>query len=451
MVHQLEEEISQLTDKLKCNDDYDIEEMQEIPPPPKAPMEALEKIGPPAVEALVNLALEKPGHYSADYATEILGRIHDPRIPSLLLTIMDAFREVASTVDSAIFALRQQGSKALEPLLQYAVTARKNKDAWRWLGAMEGLEFQRDSRIVDELLLGLQVFDEIIESIISLLAAQGNRRAVDPIVAILREEPDFEEAKWALQKLLSPSEYQPIFKNFGILGPERFKALATKLERAAREFKWLWDQTIWEGDDAEQLIDLVRRYKQLALYCSLVMDLHEIVADEGFSLEAERLKAVEKSFLDSLTKVLQERYDLQTAIKLSVEEDIFLMKEATGYTYPHLAKGQVDGTPHLRRLADQLIKWLQDHGFSVSWRTFAITDQTLFARRGVSNALQVCFVGVGTMFSGLGAGRVVLSMPEGGWTDEDAISFETDFWKTVDMLIKSILGRTIKKRRLDFE
>lgn len=451
MVRQLEEKISQLTDQLKCNDGYDFEEMQEIPPPPTDPMEALEKIGSPAVEALVNLALEKPSYYSADYATEILGRIHDPRIPSLLLTIMDAFQEVAYTSDSVIFAMKQQGPEALELFLQYAVTARKNKDERRWLGAMEGLEFQLDTRVADELLLGLQAFDEILEATISLLAEQGDRRAVDSIVTILMEEPDFEEAKLALRKLLSPSVYRPIFENLGILGPERYKTLATQLERAAREFKWLCDLTIWEGDDAEQLNDLILRRKQLALYCSLVGDLHEIIADEGFLHEAEPLKEAEKRFLDSFTNVLRERDDLQTAVNLSVNEDVHLVKEATGYRYPGLARGQVDGTPHLRRLAEQLIKWLRDHGFCVSWQTFAITDHTLFARRGVSNALQACIVGVGTKSSERGAGRVVLSIPEGGWTDVDATSFESDFWKTVDALVQVILGRTIKKKRADTE
>ncbi len=209
--------VSELIEHLKCNDEIDSEKVNNDPPSPNDAMKALEKIGIPAVEALTQLAIRKLGHYSSSYAIEILGRIRHAEAASGLLRIMDAIKDSEYIADQVIFSLQNLEVNAIEPVLAYAATARRDNDEWKWLGAMEGIYHNRDSRIVDELLLSISsgfAFD--IEFTLSVLGDQGDKRAIDYLVTMLQDDFFSEEAKTALQQLLSPSEYRATLERLGM-------------------------------------------------------------------------------------------------------------------------------------------------------------------------------------------------------------------------------------------
>ena len=142
--------------------------------------EALAAIGPPAVPALVGVALGKEKQ-SAGFAIAALAEIRDPRAVEPLATVARG----ESHSRAAIAALEKQGSPAVPALI--GLLGEKSWDVQR--EAIRALGRLGDPRAVEPLLAVLQEPDGLRRAEVeSALGMIGDRRALPALRALEREE-----------------------------------------------------------------------------------------------------------------------------------------------------------------------------------------------------------------------------------------------------------------------
>lgn len=149
-------------------------------------LDAIESIGQPAVESLLE-ALKDPEGAIRRFAARLLGRIRDPRaIEPLGMALYDMHFEVGQAAAESLAGFGEAGLRVLGEAL-------KHPEAWLRQHAVFGLTLSGDKRIVPVLLNMLADPErEVVKQVIQSLGKLKDQRALPALQAIAIRRADRE-------------------------------------------------------------------------------------------------------------------------------------------------------------------------------------------------------------------------------------------------------------------
>lgn len=451
-----QDKIVALLEQLQRNDHLDPFEQAKHPPNPQKAMRSLIQLGPTVIKPLKELALTNLSKYSSDYAVDILGEVPDQQATKSLLEILDASVKADLVCDGIVYSLEKQGPESQDLILNHAIRARKRRDWTTWNWAMEGLKTQKSPKIVDEILQGLNEGNEFTRGgIPTMLATQEDKRVIPTLIKLLKEEDKEEETfyttRLALRELLPPSEYRQLFESVGIIGSERNTKFAESLARMADDMRRIFWKADWEGDNAEELNQLISSEKELNVFNWLFEELEDLLIDEGYRQEGMNLKKIRDKISKQQMKIWEKSKPFQPLMDYSKNRDVYLFKDPIGFAYPKLATSQSEPNPHLEALFQHLTGWLHQQNFRLNWRTYSGSSRTIWIQKKKGDTFQTANISLRKSDSRRALGEVKLQFIENNWSAEDTAQFEQIFWKQVNTLVDTILNQAVKPEPITFE
>lgn len=164
---------------------------------------ALEKLGAPAVEPLINYVRNDQAEpWIRDSAIRSLARIADPRALDVLIEILETSRDVGVIGQAAEGLSRIGGPRAVDALAR-AFLHDPRGGGFNYAVAQPLEQLHSLDRLLEPLLEAIQTPDWSLPQQVDLLVRIGDKRAIEPLhKALMQAPPMFEQViRDALQKL----------------------------------------------------------------------------------------------------------------------------------------------------------------------------------------------------------------------------------------------------------
>ena len=264
METEIHRQISKLIKKLKMNDGKRASDYEEEPKEPKGVMDALVKIGEPAVEPLLEL-LKDTSRYSCLYAIKVLGEVQDPRAvqPIIEAFSSEGFAEEfwrGEDYEEPRLALQKIGLPALEPTLNYLKEKREKDNEIGMCNALEILAGIKDEKSFMALVNMLShPNSEVQDTAIMLLGDYGDKRAVEYLKKLLENVDARNTVADAIRKLVSAREYREIIAPYPFADLDSYRR---EIDMYLRDIEYAHKHpSRFEGDNAEELSAIAQEYK----------------------------------------------------------------------------------------------------------------------------------------------------------------------------------------------
>lgn len=438
--------IEKLIGELKVNDEKAASEYEETPKEPREAINALVKIGRPAVESLLKL-LKDDSKYSCLYAIKVLGEIRDPRavepiIEAFSRSDLEAFDD-EEDYDQPRLALQKIGIPALEPILNYLEQAKKKDNIDGVVFSIRTLGHIKDEKAFMALVNMLpDPNKEFVEWAISSLETYGDKRAIEPLKKLLENIDTRDAAVEALRKLMPPQQYRDTIAPYAL---EHLKPLRDEIDRSLRTLEYAHEDAQepsprFEGDDAQELNAIalersIRESVENLLESAIELGVYEAVIpdDVGNKLSRELWKTQEK--WRKFKNEHEEEMDI-------VQGRISIVSEMTK-SYKGLTRTSWGPNPKLDDLRMKIWEWLKKQEFLVTRE-----HSHLWARKRKKEARKGCYVAVVRDDERPRSwGLVHLSLWGEAWTSSETETFTNAFWEYVEKITTQLVG----KRKLQIQ
>ena len=333
------ETIEKLINELKVNDmeKEKLYGLERFPEEPREAIEALIRIGKPAVDHLIEL-LKNPQVLSCAYAIKILGEIGDERAIKPMLEVLthkdlleisinDKWGDIG---DLVVEALKKIGAPALEHIIGYIDENWENPYA---LLSIPGLLSEiKDERSFNALIKLLSHPDtDIREFVATGLGNYGDPRAVEHLERLLDDEESrvISATLESIRKLTDLKRYRSILKTHKELSLKRIESCKNtvnenflRLESLYAEYRKL------EGDNAQEINAIVDEYQARESIHNMLMKLVDLGADEGvipsdmhekltdliFQLHSEN-RRIDEEYGEEIRYVVRRHYPASVRLK----------------------------------------------------------------------------------------------------------------------------------------
>jgi hypothetical protein len=233
-----------------------------------------------------------------------------------------------------------------------------------------------------------------------------------------------------------------------IVESDKYEKTAEHLVQDIRSLSWFIRRGEWQDDDAAKLNDLIYMTGKTKWYGSFVGRIADMLLDDDFTEEGNLLESASLRLHKTKEDLFETHSEFTAAVKLSIHEDVYLAIGETERKYPKLARASCSAEPRLQELGQHITDWLRKHRFRVCWEP---SDSSwnihfhLFARRKRAKRFQTCIVWVSEESFRPSIGEIKLSLPKEGWEENEAISFDKEFWNAVEKLVQEFITESGKR------
>ncbi len=423
-------QVNELIKALKVNDE--IYGQVGEPREPREAMDALIKIGKPAVKPLLEL-LKNPETWSIYYSVKVLGEIGDGRAVEPLIKLIDDENFWGTDCfDETIWALQKIGLPAVQPMLNYLRDKKEKKETDEIIGALWVLEKIKDERVYRALVDTLSYpYEEVQEATIASLKVYSDERAVKHLSRFLEDENFREDAKEAIKSLLypvDPKRYRSILATRGIIGEARIASLEKQIFPLVRDMKYAYEfEKKFEGDDAQKLNNIAREHRIFTSIEKFLQEITELAVDEAvISNEAyEQIKKiVDKELREARLNFEREHEEELNIIYWKIPDPVKEEKRS----YKGLTRTYWGPNPKLDKLCKRIWEWLKMQQFLVTKR-----NKTFWGRKGNKDSRKGCYIHVGKDEEKARTwGLVHLIVWGSAWTENTTKTFTESFWDFVE-------------------
>jgi len=349
--------------------------------------------------------------------------------------------------DEPNFALQKIGLPALEPVLNYLEEKKKKADVEGMVFSLSVLAHFKDEKAFRALVNMLSYSDDEVQYFaIESLREYGDKRAVEYLKKLLgkidAKDIDAEDllinvgksAIDAIRKLAPTREYRNIIAPYAL---EYLKRSREEINKYLRHIESTHEYPLrFEGDDAEDLNAVAQEYKIGESMQNLLRRAAELAVYEAVISDDE---------YKQLETIFWKLFENQLEFKREHEEEIDIIKgyipgpvlKEKKRSYKGLAPESTFAEhPKLDTLRTRIWERLKKQEFRVFRK-----HSNLFARKGAKNARKGCYVAVVKDDERPRTwGLVHLILWGEGWTEEEVEKFTEPFWQHVDRVVIELVG-----------